>query len=151
MKKIKTYKQLGDTPYNVSEIGFGTYRFHKTPEHKAVLKKALLAGINLIDTSSNYNNGDSETAIGEILSPLLYDEDIKRDDICIVSKAGYLQGDTYNKHAKQHPETLHLDTQLAHCIHPEFLETQLTQSLERMQLDKLDIFLLHNPEYFFDD
>lgn len=34
-----------------------------------------------------------------------------------------------------------------HCISPEFIKDQLTDSLERMQLEKLDCYLLHNPEY----
>jgi aryl-alcohol dehydrogenase-like predicted oxidoreductase len=38
-----------------------------------------------------------------------------------------------------------------HCIHPEFLKDQLSRSLERLQLETLDVCLLHNPEYFFSD
>ncbi|MFB3074955.1 MAG: aldo/keto reductase, partial [Candidatus Methylomirabilales bacterium] len=38
-----------------------------------------------------------------------------------------------------------------HCIHPEFLGEQLERSLARLQLDTLDVCLLHNPEYFFSD
>jgi aryl-alcohol dehydrogenase-like predicted oxidoreductase len=34
-----------------------------------------------------------------------------------------------------------------HCISPEFIKDQLTASLERMGLEKLDCYLLHNPEY----
>jgi len=36
-----------------------------------------------------------------------------------------------------------------HCIHPDWLEDQLTRSLDRLGLSKLDVCLLHNPEYFF--
>ena len=35
-----------------------------------------------------------------------------------------------------------------HCLHPEFLQDQLTRSLDRLQLETLDVCLLHNPEYF---
>ena len=38
-----------------------------------------------------------------------------------------------------------------HCLHPEFLEEQLTMSLDRLGLATLDICLLHNPEYFLSD
>jgi aryl-alcohol dehydrogenase-like predicted oxidoreductase len=38
-----------------------------------------------------------------------------------------------------------------HCIHPEFLRDQLERSLTRLQLDTLDVCLLHNPEYFLAD
>jgi aryl-alcohol dehydrogenase-like predicted oxidoreductase len=38
-----------------------------------------------------------------------------------------------------------------HCIHPDFLREQLERSLARLQLDALDVCLLHNPEYFLSD
>jgi hypothetical protein len=38
-----------------------------------------------------------------------------------------------------------------HCLHPEFLQDQLTRSLDRLQLETLDVCLLHNPEYFLSD
>ena len=37
---------------------------------------------------------------------------------------------------------------LEHCIHPKFLEDQLSRSLERLKLSTLDFYLLHNPEYY---
>ena len=38
-----------------------------------------------------------------------------------------------------------------HCIHPAFLRDQLTRSLDRLQLETLDVCLVHNPEYFLSD
>lgn len=38
-----------------------------------------------------------------------------------------------------------------HCLHPEYLEEQLTLSLDRLGLQTLDVCLLHNPEYFLSD
>ncbi len=35
-----------------------------------------------------------------------------------------------------------------HCISPDFLENQISLSLQRLNLDKIDVYLLHNPEYF---
>ena len=35
-----------------------------------------------------------------------------------------------------------------HCISPRFLEDQITRSLARLKMDTIDVFLLHNPEYF---
>src|SRR5439155_5664157 len=37
---------------------------------------------------------------------------------------------------------------LWHSIHPDFLRDQLTRSLERLQMDSVDVLLLHNPEYY---
>jgi aryl-alcohol dehydrogenase-like predicted oxidoreductase len=38
-----------------------------------------------------------------------------------------------------------------HSIHPSYLSAQITASLERLQLDKLDIFILNNPKRMLDD
>ena len=35
-----------------------------------------------------------------------------------------------------------------HCIHPEFLETQYRFRASGFELDTINVFLLHNPEYF---
>jgi aryl-alcohol dehydrogenase-like predicted oxidoreductase len=37
---------------------------------------------------------------------------------------------------------------LEHCIHPDFLDDQIGRSLERLGLDALDGYLIHNPEYY---
>jgi len=37
---------------------------------------------------------------------------------------------------------------LWHSIHPDFLEDQITRSLERLGLETIDVYLLHNPEYY---
>jgi aryl-alcohol dehydrogenase-like predicted oxidoreductase len=38
-----------------------------------------------------------------------------------------------------------------HCLHQGFVADQLTRSLDRLQMPTLDVYLLHNPEYFFSD
>lgn len=37
---------------------------------------------------------------------------------------------------------------MACCIHPAFIQDQLARSLERLNLATVDIYLLHNPEYY---
>jgi aryl-alcohol dehydrogenase-like predicted oxidoreductase len=32
-----------------------------------------------------------------------------------------------------------------HCLHPKFLEHQLKESLDRLNLETLDVYYLHNP------
>ncbi len=149
------YSVLGQTGLNVSECGFGTYRVHVSIDaHKQALRKALLNGVNLIDTSSNYADGGSEELIGQVLDELLRTESVKREEIVVVSKAGYLQGQNYRlsqeleEQGKPIPELVEISEGLEHCIHPEFLEDQITRSLKRLNLDCIDVFLLHNPEYY---
>ena len=56
MTKIKEktklhYNQLGDTPYFVSEVGFGTYRVSSNSEdHQMALAASIKAGINPVKT-----------------------------------------------------------------------------------------------------
>ena len=53
-------KILGKTNFRASICGFGCYRIDDgIPQHQKALEKALLSGINVIDTSSNYSDGGS--------------------------------------------------------------------------------------------
>ncbi|MCC6255009.1 MAG: aldo/keto reductase, partial [Ignavibacteriaceae bacterium] len=87
------YKILGKTEFTSSICGFGCYRIDDgIPQHKQALEKALLSGINVIDTSSNYSDGGSEVIVGNVLSNLCSENKIQRENIIVVSKGGYLQG-----------------------------------------------------------
>ena len=146
---------LGATGLTVSRFGFGSYRIHELdPDHREALKSALRSGINLIDTSSNYTDGSSEKLIGEVLSELFMAGEITRDQVVIVSKAGYVQGKNMDlakekkSQGQAYPEMVEFSADCWHNISPQFIEEQITQSLSRLKLECLDVFLLHNPEYF---
>ena len=143
-------RALGRTGLVTSSLGFGSYRIDtQTPEHAAALEKALAGGINLIDTSTNYADGSSEICIGNVLARH------QREELIVVSKAGYVQGQALTMaRAREQggaafPEMVKYTDGCWHCIHPQFLADQLERSLRRLQLKKLDVYLLHNPEYFF--
>jgi len=135
---------LGKTGLHVSGVGFGTYRIHEAvSEHADALHLALSSGINLIDTSSNYTNGGSERLVGQIL------KSFNRQEIVVVGKGGYLQGQLYHESKGYNfSELIQDETDLAYCIHPDSLEFQLTQSLNRLETPYLDVYLIHNPEYY---
>ncbi|MCB1168127.1 MAG: aldo/keto reductase, partial [Leptospiraceae bacterium] len=40
------------------------------------------------------------------------------------------------------------DRNLAHCIHPDFLDLQIELSRSRLGVECIDVMLLHNPEYY---
>jgi aryl-alcohol dehydrogenase-like predicted oxidoreductase len=149
------YGELNGTRLLASQAGFGCYRVDLTdPEHEKSLRKALLSGINLIDISSNYGDGGAEKLVGEVLENLVSSGEISRESVIVVSKAGYLQGQNYRLSQERKGQgkafkdlVLYADG-LEHCIHPEFIDDQLTRSLERLKLDTLDFYLLHNPEYY---
>lgn len=135
------------------KLAFGTYRAGlDDPEHEAALTLALKEGIRLIDTSTNYMNGDAERLIRKTLEEVYGGH--KPDDLEIASKCGYIQGSLLEEIKKAPSEMIsELDIvkyteQCYHSIHPDFIKAELTKSLERLNLPYLDIYLLHNPEYY---
>ncbi|MGH2574755.1 MAG: aldo/keto reductase [Ignavibacteria bacterium] len=151
------HKQLGRTGLTVSASGFGSYRVdYRVHEHSEAMEYALLKGINLIDTSSNYSDGGSEILIGNVIKKLIDEGKIKREEVVIVTKGGYIQGKNYNTaqmkkdEGSPYKEVVEYSKGLWHSIHPEFLKDQITDSLDRMKIEAIDVYLLHNPEYFLD-
>lgn len=149
------YNSLGKTGLLVSEIGFGSYRIDiRSPLNRDALKKALLSGINLIDSSSTYTDGNSELLIGEVLTEIINSNLLSRESVVVVTKGGYIQGENYilsqERKDDNFPfkELVEYEEGLEHCIHPEFLDDQITRSLERLNLKTIDVYLLHNPEYY---
>ncbi len=149
------YNPLGKTGLFVSEAGFGCYRIDiRSQINREALKRALLEGINLIDTSSTYTNGNSELLIGELISELVKSKKICRKSFVLVTKGGYLQGFNYELSQSRKnennpfPDLVEYQNRLEHCIHPEFIKDQITRSLERLGVETIDVYLLHNPEYY---
>jgi aryl-alcohol dehydrogenase-like predicted oxidoreductase len=131
-------------------IGFGAYRISvKSLEHEEALRLALNEGCNLIDTSANYTDGGSEKLIGKVL------KDYNRESIFILTKGGYIQGQNLELLKKMQADgklktgVVEIGEDLKHSIEPEFLNEQIKLSLERLETDHLDGYLLHNPEYYF--
>lgn len=140
---------LGRTGLKVSPIGMGCYRvLEDSPVHRRALNAALDAGINLIDTSTNYTDGSSERLVGSVLA------ERDRSKIVVVTKVGYIQGRNLaiaqerEAEGKPFSEITWVQPRLWHCISPDWLEDQITRSLERLKISKIDVLLLHNPEYF---
>jgi hypothetical protein len=152
------YATLGSTGLTASRLGFGCYRVDDdTPEHRDALTQALLGGCTLIDTSTNYMDGESERLVGSVLAQLDRGGQVPREEVVVISKIGYVQGQNLVLAKEREaagtpfPDMVKYMDGCWHCIHPEFLEDQLNRSLERLQLETLDACLLHNPEYFFSD
>ncbi|MBY0414891.1 MAG: aldo/keto reductase, partial [Bdellovibrionales bacterium] len=136
----------------MGQVGFGSYRVSiRSKEHREALILALKDGCSLIDTSSNYTDGESEELIGAVLSE--HPEFIP----LIVTKAGYIQGknlaviEELNRKGKAVSDLVDISENLKHSIHPEFLENQIDLSLARLKKTSIDYFLLHNPEYYFEE
>jgi len=152
------YGRFGNRGLTTSRLGFGTYRVDTTePEHRDALKKALREGVNLIDTSTNYMDGDSERLVGSVLRELIKSGELTREEVIVVSKIGYVQGqnlkqaEARERAGRPYPDMVKYGEGMWHCIHPEYLADQLTLSLDRLGLATLDVCLLHNPEYFLSE
>jgi aryl-alcohol dehydrogenase-like predicted oxidoreductase len=144
--------------WKTSPLGFGCYRvLEQAEEHREALRQALQRGVNLIDTSTNYTDGSSERLVGQVLRELVETGDLQREQVVVVSKVGYIQGGNMRyvneraKSDKPFTEITEYAENCWHCIHPDFLADQLAQSLARLNLETLDVLLLHNPEYFLMD
>ena len=81
---IQTYRTLGRTGWQVSDIGMGTGPLREPTLVRAAFDK----GINYFDTAESYGNGASERAIGEALPH------IGRENVFIATKAVFRGGET---------------------------------------------------------
>ena len=145
---------LGRTGIHVSPICFGSLRL--TPQngiYKETLHKALEGGIRFIDTSGSYGNGASEILIGEVLREFLQDNPEEKESIVLCTKIGMIQGAILQEVEQQAflgqklPGNFKISDRLNYCLSPEFIETQLSSSLRRLQSERVDLVLIQNPEH----
>ena len=123
------YRVLGRTGVKVSPLALGTDNFsNPTSEEESIklIDVALNAGINLIDTSNSYANGEAERIIGKALKT-----NGLRDQTLIATKAHYPTGNGPNDRGNSR---LHL---MKAC----------EASLKRLQVDTIDLFQLHRPSF----
>lgn len=149
----------------ISRIGLGTYRVGLDHlDHKKALRAALLGGINLIDTSPSFALGDSERLIGQVLSELIGEGAIERENVVVLSKVGLALGPLAAELEQKRLEGT-LDGEAvplssrgreandaslesgAYCLTPSFLVEQVENSLARLGLRHLDICLIQSPEH----
>jgi len=123
--------------------------------YDAIKSCVLSGGVNHIDTAPNYRYMKSERVIGKILTTLHSKYGVKRDELFIASKAGYVPEDGEALISQREMiETLVSDhgvpaesfvKESGHCLHPKFLEAQIEGSLKRLNLTALDVLYLQNP------
>ncbi len=147
-----------ETALSVSRVGFGGYRVGLDhPDHRAALREALERGVNLFDTAPSFALGDSERALGEVLAESIASERVTRDEIVLVTKVGVAQGPDSERIAQRAREGRPFRAAVslggegaagpAYCLDPEFLQDQLTGSLERLGVEHVEVCLVQNPEH----
>jgi aryl-alcohol dehydrogenase-like predicted oxidoreductase len=107
-------------------------------ELELAIEFCLEQGINVIDTALCYRAQRSERTIGKVITRLIEADRIARDEIFISTKCGYLPFD--HVRPPDGPSTAH------HSFNPRLIDQQIQQSLVNLNLETLDLCLLHNPE-----
>ena len=132
------YNRLGQSGLFVSELCLGTMTFGgsddmwgqigqlQQDEADALVKTALDAGINFIDTANVYASGRSEEILGQSLRNL----GVTREEVVIATKVHGQMGEGPNARGLSRGHIL----------------DQAKASLKRMQLDHIDLYQLHGVD-----
>ncbi|KAK0428346.1 hypothetical protein QR680_010751 [Steinernema hermaphroditum] len=104
-------------------LGLGTWQ-GTSEELQSALRIALDAGYRLIDTAKCYEN---ESDIGVVLHEYISSGKIKREELFVTTKLWC----THNR--------------------PDEVENEIKESLKRLQLDYVDLYLVHMPVAFNND
>jgi len=145
---------------SVSSIGIGTYLgepdSQTDADYEASLTAALAGGINLIDTAVNYRFQRSERTIGKVLAAMTAAGTIKREEIVVATKGGYITFDGevppdprgwFDEHYLRSGIVAQGDlVEGSHCMTPKWLATMLEMSRTNLGLETIDIYYIHNPE-----
>jgi len=144
----------------LSSLGLGTYLGEPDDaadaDYTEAIRHAVRAGINVLDTAINYRHQRSERNIGAALGQLIQGGEVKRDEVFVCTKAGYLSfdqnlpPDPRAYFLREYFESGILDPQELvggmHCIAPDYLRNQIERSRHNLGLETIDLFYLHNPE-----
>jgi pyridoxine 4-dehydrogenase len=127
---VETARTLQIGSLDVHRLGFGTMQLvgpgvWGPPSDRdnaiAVLRKATERGVDLIDTADSYGPDVAEQLVKEALHPY-------PDGLTIATKAGYL---------RPGPD------EWQECGRPDYLKRQCQGSLQRLGVDRIDLFQLH--------
>jgi diketogulonate reductase-like aldo/keto reductase len=109
-------------PLAMLALGLGTWRMgesrHSHAAELAALRLALDIGYRAFDTAEMYGEGGAETLLGQALAAALRGP-LRREELCVISKV-------YPHHAGT-----------------QGVSAACERSLKRLQLDHLDLYLLH--------
>ncbi len=131
------YTKLGKTGLDVSRICLGSMSFGdpvnwihpwvlEEEESRTIIKAALDLGINFFDTANVYSLGRSEEILGKALKDFG-----NRDEIVLATKV----------HQKM------FDGPNGQGLSRKAIMSQIDQSLQRLQTDYVDLYIIHRWDY----
>ncbi|CAM9254982.1 unnamed protein product [Discosporangium mesarthrocarpum] len=94
----------------------------------------------VIDTSANYMGGKSEELVGKVVRQAFGEAGM--NNAVIVTKFGYTSASFQGQ-----PGVVTAAPGLCHSMQPDFMHSELEQSLRRLGTDSVDVYLVHNPEH----
>jgi voltage-dependent potassium channel beta subunit len=125
------YRHLGKAGIQVSELSFGSWvTFHTQADVDAAVEMMAAAydhGVNFFDNAESYAGGESERVMGEALKKLGW----RRSSYLVSSKFYWGLNDRPNEH---------------HTLNRKYLIEAIDGSLERFQLEHLDLIYCHRPD-----
>ena len=144
----------------LSSVGIGTYlgaEDSATDElYRNALTRALELGLNVVDTAVNYRHQRSERVIGQVLSALIGKGALRREEVVVATKGGFIPFDgsmptnpgAYFTETYLRPGIIRSDDVVAgcHCMTPAYLADQLERSRRNLGLETVDVYYVHNPE-----
>jgi aryl-alcohol dehydrogenase-like predicted oxidoreductase len=118
-----TYKQLGNSSLQVSQVSFGCMSLENDQQQvTGLIHNAIAAGINYFDTADLYGNGLNEELIGNALQE-------KRKEVFIATKVGN-EMNADGKSWQWNPRK-------------EYILQAIDNSLQRLKTDYIDLYQLH--------
>jgi len=118
---------------------------------KIALRAALDAGYTHFDHADIYGGGECESLFGEVFSELLAEQPNLRENLIITSKAGIRRAGypENNGSESNSPESdcSELPFTQRYDFSKQYILDSVEGSLKRLNLDYLDLFLLHRPDY----
>ena len=150
-----------------SSLGIGTYLGEcddsNDASYAAAIRAALERGINIIDCSINYRCQRSERTVGDTLRAAIADGLVKRDEVIVCTKGGYvpLDGDAprtredylaYLQRTFVDPGIVAPEDVVGggHSLSASFIAHQIKASQANLGLRTIDVYYLHNPEQQLD-
>jgi len=121
------YRLLGRTGVEVSPLALGTMMFGAwgnpdVDDSIRVIRHALDAGINFVDTADVYSAGESEEIVGKALKG-------RRDDVVLATKFFMPMGDGPNRGGASR----------------RYIMKAVEDSLRRLDTDYIDLYQVHRP------
>ena len=134
MNEILEKRRIGSTDVFVTELGMGGAPLGKvSPENASEsLRESFNQGIRYFDTAPLYGTGTSEKFFGKFLSKL------DRQSFVLSTKVGRLIKDTGN------------EVNITFNYKRDEILRSIEESLKRLDMDSIDIALIHDPDDHYD-